>query len=73
MKTKVSDWKSGKPPCDGIWQIIDYGCVYYARFKNGLWGIGRNPINTVPSAKLFKPFDYNNNPNHGVLWRGRID
>lgn len=70
---KISDWQTGKPPCNGIWEINDHGYVWYARFHNGVWDSGWPYIEQAAPVELFKPYDYNNDANNNIKWWGVIE
>lgn len=69
----LSEWQTGKPPCDGIWEIEvkEWGCTYFARFKDGKWGGGYCMVSMVQRLP-HAPFPDNNNPKKPRRWRGLI-
>ena len=70
---EVSDWQSGFPPYNGIWEILDGEYTYYARFKDGLWGGGQPFLSYIDTVAYFVPYNYNNDPANSIKWRGVID
>lgn len=67
--SKLSEWQTGKPPCDGIWEIEIDGRAYFSRFKHGEWGIGWNSISYAYRADFY-PISFNNDPKKPRRWRG---
>lgn len=72
---KKSAWQTGIPPCDGIWEIdvVEHGMAYYARFKDGTWGVGETLLNRVPTKQGHWAYSPNNHTMFPRRWRGRID
>lgn len=69
---KLSDWQSGKPTIDGVYEVIvsnEDGSMekYYSYFINGVRGPG---YKEVTSPTIHRWYNFDTKP---YVWRGLID